>query len=177
MLLEGNVGCDASLLANAADIASANARAQNSLSAAGASVVTAAVPSNLTAPSSVVLAACLVTLPAQVADFSFDFYFTDSAADTITVAIQEITHATAIAGGAATGTGWRIENGGTPITVTGDAPVTIETLTKSVTTGGLSDSFNVRFVELAPGTVGFQIVVSAAHNLSAMVFNGVALQA
>jgi hypothetical protein len=178
MTIDGNVGADASLLLSAADLASANARAgQGGGGSGGLAGATGAIPSPLTAPSSVVLAAALATSVSGVLDVSFDLYFQDSAPDTITILVQEITHATAMAGGAVNG-GWRIENGGTPVTVTGDAPQTIEVLTKSVTTGALVSSFNARFMAAAPlgEQVGFQLVISAAHNLSAMVFNGVAKQ-
>jgi hypothetical protein len=176
MNIEGNVGCDASLLANAADLAYANARMQSQTAGSGGKSTVGAVPSALTAPSSVVLAAALVTMPGSIGDISFDWYFTDSAADALTVVVQIVQHATAIAGGAVSG-GWRVENGGTPVSVTGDSPTTVLTLSKTVTTGALSEAFNARFIDLLPGTCGVQIVVSASHNLSAMVFNGVVAQA
>src|SRR5260370_633362 len=100
MTIDGNVGADASLLASAADFALANARGQQGGGLTGASLATAAVPSALTAPSSVVVAATLHTSASGLVSVSFDFFFTDSAADTVSVAVQEVPNATAIAGGA-----------------------------------------------------------------------------
>jgi hypothetical protein len=174
MTLEALIGSDASLLAGAADIASAQARAgQGSLVSPNTIPVTAAVPSNLTAPSSVVIAGVLFT-PSDIseAQVSFDFFFTDSAADTVTVVVQEVPTATAIAGG--TGSIWHVENGGTPVSITGAGAATIMTLTKTLSAAGSSE-FHANFIIPAVRGVqcGFQFIVSAAHNLSAMVFNGI----
>ena len=173
MTLEACAGNDCSLLASAADIASANARANQVLAAPNVAPLLGAVPAGLTAPSSVVLAASLFATAFTLIRVSVDFYFTDSAADTLTFLIQEIPSATAIAGGAVTGT-WHVENGGTAVSLTGGSPSTLNTLVKTVPAGGLSDAFNANLVCITSGPqVGIQFVISASHNLSAMVLNAV----
>lgn len=173
MTLEASSGNDCSLFAQAGDIALANARANQILAAPNVAPLLAAAPSGLSGPvSSLVLAASLFT-PSNIAfvQVSFDFYFTDSAADTLTLVVQEVPSATAIAGGATTGT-WHVENGGTAVSVTGGSPATLMTLTKTVPAGGLSAAFNANFITLASGPqIGIQLVISCTHNLSAMVLN------
>ena len=171
MTLEASSGNDCSLFATAGDVALANARANQILAGPNVLPLLAAAPSGLTAPSSVVVAAVLYTATnISLARVSFDLYFTDSEADTLTLVVQEIPSATAIAGGAVTGA-WHVENGGTAVSVTGGTPATLMTLTKTVPAGGLSAAFNANFVTEAPGTVGYKLIISASGNLSAMLLN------
>jgi hypothetical protein len=175
MQVEGNVGADLSLLASAADLASAAARAQSVGS--NLNLMTAAAPSNLTAPSSVVLAATMIPVKnvSGLVYVSFDFYFTDSAADTVTLVIQQVANATAVNGGGASGQ-WRVENGGTAVSITGGSATTIETITKTITASAQASDIHAGFYTV--GTVGqnlgLQFIVSASHNLSAMIVNGIA---
>jgi hypothetical protein len=173
--MEGHYGSDASLYATAGDVALANARSGSILEAPVVALVTNGAPSGLTAPSGVVLAACLLQGHASgFYDVSFDLFFTDSAADTITVVVKSVPLATAIAGGAPFGIGFVIENGGTAVTATGGSPVTVVTLPKT-TSAATSTSTSARFVVgTTPETqVAFTFAITAAHNLSAMVLNAV----
>jgi hypothetical protein len=173
--MEGHLGSDASLYATSGDVALANARANQILQSPVVALVTNGAPSNLTAPSAVVVAACMLQGRASgFFDVSFDLFFTDSAADTIVVVVKQIPLATAIAGGAPFGIGFLLENGGTAVTATGGAPVTVETLTKT-TSVATSTSTSARFVvgTTAETQVAFTFTVTAGHNLSAMIFNAV----
>lgn len=178
MTVEGNVGADHSLLLSAADAASANARAAQG--AGGTPVaVTAGVPqgAHYAAPADIIMSAGLFTVGASgLFLVSFDFFFTDSAADAVSVIPTQYNGATAVTGGTADG-GWRIDEG-VAVVVTGGSPATIETLTKTVTTGALSSQISATF--FSAGTPGSQVAIAlllaATHTLSSMTLNALVLQ-
>lgn len=130
-----------------------------------------ATPTNLTAPSSVVLAACLFTPKSSgVLQITFSLAYAISGAGTATFVIQLVPAATAIAGGVVVG-GWSVENGGTPVTVAGGSPVALATIPKTASAAASTD---ITFTVPASGSgqVGFKILVSSAVNLTAMQLAG-----
>jgi hypothetical protein len=178
-MIEGYSGCDGSLIATPADVALARALAQSSVVSSNLAFATAATPAGLTAPSAVVLAATLFTpMGTSVALVTFDLFYTDSAADTVSVAVSLVPNATAIAGGAppTIGEGFLVENGGTAVSVTGGSPITVGTYSKANSTGPIATSlsFNL-YLTMPTSTIGemYGVVfkISAAHNLSAMTLN------
>ena len=179
MTIEGNVGADHSLLSSAADVASANARAAQGGFGSPVSAM-GATPSgaHYAAPTALVMAACLVPTGASgLFQVAFNFYFTDSAADTVSIAVHQVAAATAISGGTVQG-GWSIDEG-TAVVVVGGADALIETLPVAVTTGALSTHISAAFTSFtpAPGSqIAIKLLLTAAHTLSAMVFNGSVLQ-
>ena len=150
-------------------------RARPAVSTVNFAATTNATPTGLTAPSGVIVAAGLLLGrgPDGLYDVSFDFYFTDSAADSVSVVATVYVAATAVSNGTIVG-GWHIENGGTPISVDG-TPIVLETLTKTVPAGGLSAAISARFFQtlVAHSKFAIAISVTSAHDLSSMVFNGV----
>jgi hypothetical protein len=178
MTVEGNVGADHSLLLSAADAASANARAAQGGSNSPVFATNAAPQgAHYAGPSGLVMAAALVLVGASgLFTVSFDFYFTDSASDTVSVAVAQVSAATAISGGSQV-EGWFVDEGSN-VVVTGGGSATIETLTKTVTTGALTAAINASFISAGtPGSqVAIKLLVSATHTLSAMTLNATALQ-
>jgi hypothetical protein len=132
-----------------------------------------AAPSNLTAPSSVVLAACLLNIEAIETLFltMFTLQYTISGSGQIQILVRAITGATSIQGGAVSG-GWLIENGGTAVTITGGAAaVTVATLTETATVANSKVlTWNASAV-LAQGKTAFELVVTSAVNITAMQFS------
>lgn len=159
------------------ELALAEARVNNAMNPTDVSdsinLLIVATPANLTAPSAVVLAATLFTTDPgvrQLSRLSFTLQYHTSGAGDLAVAVKEITNATAFAGGDNTQAKWRFENGGTPVTVTGDAPVAIATPT--ITNAGVgSNVLTWSVVNDTPGdqTVGYTLTVTCGQNLTAMV--------
>ena len=157
-----------------ADLQLARAAANNAANpTANVSYCLAAAPSNLTAPSSVVLAASLFTQKVSVVGLCIvTFNVTLAAAGTLTIVVQTVPTATAIAGGGVNGT-WHFENGGAAVTVTGGSPQTLNTWTSTLATGALQKVLTFAFpVASSLGAqTGYEILVSSAQNLSAMLLN------
>lgn len=161
------------------EIALAEARISNAMNPADVAdsinPLILAAPANLTAPSAVVLAATLFkTAPGirQLSRLSFSLIYTTSGAGSLAIAVKAITNATAFAGGDNTQSKWRFENGGTPVTVTGDAAVTIATPTQS-SSGAGAHVLTWSTLDDTPGTmtVGYELVATSAQTITAMVLN------
>jgi hypothetical protein len=133
-----------------------------------------AAPANLTAPSSVILAATLFTIVPDIVQgikTSFSLGYHTSGAGDLTVLFRAVPNATAFAGGDNSQSRWRFENGGTPVTVTGDAAVTVATLVQTNAGAGSNVLTWSAPGFVGQGTSGFEIVVSCGQNLSAMTLS------
>lgn len=128
----------------------------------------------LTAPSSVVIAATVFTVKETSALFlaGFTYQYTLSGAGTVTVVLRTFANVTGMAGGAVSG-GWRVENGGTPVTVAGDAPVTQTTLVQSDSAANTKLMTFTGPLEFGKGMVGVELVATSAVNLSAQTLSAI----
>jgi hypothetical protein len=159
------------------EIALANAAINNAANPTSCEFAAAvgAVPSNLTAPSSVVLAACLLNIEALEAFLitMFTLQYTISGSGQIQILVRYVTGATSIQGGVQSGN-WLVENGGTPVTITGGAAaVTVATLTETATVANSKVlSWNAPGAA-AQGKTAFELVVTSAVNITAMQFSAV----
>jgi hypothetical protein len=135
--------------------------------------VAAAVPTNLTAPSAVVLAACLYT-PKRTGLMliTYSLQYSISGAGSLVLLFQIVPAATAIAGGAFVGGAFHVENGGTAVSLTGASPATLITVTKTHAAAASTET-TYGFPTGGPlhGQLGYQLVVTSAVNITAMIFS------
>ena len=154
---------------NQADIALV--RSQASGSALFATAVGVSLP-GLTAPELVVIAGLIVGRPGQTnITLLLTLQLTDSAADTVEITFSAIPNATSVSGGVLVGDGIYVENGGAPVVVNGGTPTVIQTFSKALPAGGLTDIITIHLSLPIPDDAGFSIALSATHNLSAMMMN------
>lgn len=145
----------------------------------------AAAPSNLTAPSAVVLCAGVLTPKTTgVVLVSLSLTYTISGAGTMTAVIQIVPTVTAIAGGTTPSSQiqWHVENGGTAVSLTGGSPTTLATVAKTATASASTD-FSYTIPMSAPtfpivigSQFGIQVVVTSAVNLTSMQLAGYILE-
>lgn len=174
------VDLDQSLAVDASDLALVAARAN----AAGSELANPnfspaiGAPAGLTAPSAVVLgAAFFIQKVSTVGTLTGTLQVTLSGAGSLTLLLQVVPTATNISGGTAVDL-WRMEDGVTPVVVTGSSPATIATLTKTLPAGGLTDiiPFAIPIGAQVKNVNAYQILVTSSQDLSAMVLSAMLIE-
>jgi hypothetical protein len=129
------------------------------------------------------LAADMVPTGLRIVRLVVAMSFTLSAADTVTAVIERFNNVTAFSGGAQWGIASAItgrtetgSGGSGPISITADAPVTLQTISKQVAAGDIAAvdlSFTVDLQLPAPTTAGAQAAVGVQLSTSAANITGI----